>query len=278
MQLQLRDRTLDATGRTLVMAILNVSHDSPIASSVVPPAEARDRALDLVRAGAAIIDVGAQSTRTGARVLTADEEIERVCPVIEALHAEGVPTSVDTWTAEVARAAAQAGVDVLNDVTGVTDPAMLAVAVEYRLAVIAMHMRGRPQHHREVDQHADDLPAEVHAFLIERATTLTEAGVHQVWLDPGFGFAKSAQDNVRLLHALPALVATGHPVLISASRKGFLAELMGRGDRQDVDGLLEATVAFNTIAASYGAHVLRVHDVQAVADAIRVTNAVRATA
>lgn len=277
MLLQLRDRTLDATS-TLVMGILNVSHDSPIATSVVPPAEARERALDLVRAGAAIIDVGAQSTRTGARVLTAQEEIERVCPVIEALHAEGVPVSVDTWTAEVARAAAQAGVDVLNDVTGVTDPAMLAVAVEYRLPAIAMHMRGRPQQHREVDQTAADLPAEVHAFLLERAAALTAAGVPQVWLDPGYGFAKTPEDNVRLLHALPALVATGYPVLISASRKGFLAELLGRGDRQDVDGLLEATVAFNTIAANYGAHVVRVHDVAAVADAIRITNAVRATA
>lgn len=277
-RLELGDLAIDVDRRTVVMGIVNVSHDSPVAHSVFAPDEARAHALDLVRAGAAIIDVGAQSTRTNGRSMTAQEEIERVCPVIEALRAEGIPTSIDTWTPAVAHAAARAGVALLNDVTGLTDPAMVAVAAEFRLPAAVMHMRGAPQHHREVSQQYDDVAAEVQAFLLDRAATLEAAGAGQVWLDPGFGFAKSPEDNLRLLRALPALVDTGRPVLISASRKGFLSQLLGRGDRQDTDGLLEATVAFNTLAASAGVHVVRVHDVAEVADALAVTNAVRATA
>ncbi len=278
MELRLRDRTINCTGRTLVMGIVNVSWDSPVARSIVAPTEARDRALELVRAGASIIDVGAQSTRAFARELTAQEEIERVCPVIAALRTEGVVTSVDTWQPEVARAAAEAGVDVLNDVSGFTNAGMVAVASEFALPSIVMHMRGRPQHHRDVDQTYGDIATEVQAFLVDRAEALEAAGVGQVWLDPGFGFAKSAVDNVRLLHGLPALVATGRPVLVSASRKGFLSELIGQGDRQDSDGLLEATVAFNSLAAWAGVHVVRVHDVPEIADALKIVDAVRAAA
>jgi dihydropteroate synthase len=273
--LRLRDQTIDCANRTVVMAIVNVSHDSPITHSVFDPSEARTYALECVRNGATIIDVGAQSTRTGARVLDALEEIERVCPVIEALHAEGIATSVDTWTADVARAAADAGVSLLNDVTGLTNPAMLTVAVDFGLPAVVMHMRGKPQHHREIDQTYDDIVAEVRAFLLERAATLEAAGTGQVWLDPGFGFAKSPEDNVRLLAGVPELVAEGRPVLVSASRKGFLAQLLGRGDRQDANGLLEATVAFNALAAWRGVHVVRVHDVAEVSDAVRIVNAVR---
>jgi dihydropteroate synthase len=208
-------------------------------------------------------------------VLSAQEEIDRVCPLIAALHAEGVPASIDTWTPSVARAAAEAGVSLLNDVSGMTDAEMLAVATEFRLPVVVMHMRGDPQHHREADQTYDDIAAEVQTFLLDRAAGLEAAGAGQVWLDPGFGFAKSPEDNVRLLTGLPELVASGRPVLVSASRKGFLSQLLGRGDRQDADGLLEATVAFNTLAAWRGAHVVRVHDVPEVSDAVRIVNAVR---
>ncbi len=275
MQLILGDHVIDCTDRTVVMGILNVSDDSPIAESIVDAGSAVDRAVALRRAGAELIDVGARSTRVGGRELTPQEEIERVCPVIEALSREGIPTSVDTWIAEVARAAAGAGVGLLNDVTGFTDPEMVRVAADYRLAACAMHMRGVPTRHREVDQSFDDIATEVREFLIDRATTLEAAGAGQVWLDPGFAFGKSVQDNLRLLDSLPALVATGRPVLISASRKGFLAELLGHGDVQDAPGMTEATVAFNTLAAHLGVHVVRVHDVEAVTAALRVVNAVR---
>ena len=277
MLLQLRDRVIDVTNRTAVMGILNVSDDSPIAFSRVGLDEARVRALQLASEVAEIIDVGAHSTRSNARVLTPEEEAARDVPVIEALVAEGLVVSVDTWTPSVARAAAQAGVHLLNDVTGLTDPAMVDVAAEFGLPACVMHMRGRPQHHREVDQHFEDVNAEVRDFLLDRAHFLAERGV-TAWLDPGFAFGKSAEDNLALLEGLPGLVAMGHPVLISASRKGFLAELLGRGDTQDAPGLLEATLAFNVLAANAGVHVVRVHDVGPMVDALAVVNALRAQA
>ncbi len=276
MRLELGGHVIDCTGRTAVMGILNVASDSPVRHSVAGPHEAFTRAIELHRAGAEIIDVGAHSTRTGGRDLDPREEIERVCPVIERIHAEGIPVSVDTWTPAVARAAALAGADLLNDVTGFTHPEMVVVASEYRLPVIAMHMRGAPKHHREVDQQYQDVVEEVRAFLIGQAETLRASGVPQVWLDPGFAFGKSVRDNLRLLNGLPRLLDTGYPVVISASRKGFLGEALGQGDRQDVAGLLEATVAFNVLAAYLGVHVVRVHDVAEVARALRVVNAARA--
>ncbi len=275
MKLELGEHVIDCTDRTAVMGILNVSYDSPVAHSVFDPHEALARAVELHHSGAEIIDVGAHSTKTGARDLDPQEEIERVCPVIEAISAEGIPVSVDTWTPAVARAAASAGVHLLNDVTGFTDPEMVAVAVEYRLPAVVMHMRGKPKFHYEVDQHYEDVVEEVRTFLGDRAEALRTAGVPQVWLDPGFAFGKPAADNLRLLNGLPRLVDTGSPVLISASRKGFLAELMGLSYSQDVVGLLEATIAFNTLAASLGVHVVRVHDVAEVARALRVVNAAR---
>ena len=274
MLLHLRDRVLDVTDRTAIMGILNVSDDSPIAFSRVSVQAARDRAVELARQGAAIIDIGAHSTRSNAVDLTPDEEAARVVPVIEAAVAEGLLISVDTWTPSVARAAAEAGVHLLNDVTGFTDPAMLAIASEYGIPGCVMHMRGLPKHHREVSQDYDDVNVEVHDFLLERAAALRAARVTP-WLDPGFAFGKSAEDNAALLTGLPALIAEGYPVLISASRKGFLAEYLGRGDTQDAPGLLEATIAFNVLAASAGVHVVRVHDVQPMADALAVVNAIR---
>ena len=274
MILTLRDRQIDVTNRTAVMGILNVSDDSPVAFSRVGVTEALDRAQALAAEGAAIIDIGAHSTATGAADLSASEEIERVVPVIEAVVRAGLIASVDTWTPEVARAAAEAGVHLLNDVTGFTEPGMVEVAREYGIPGCVMHMRGDPKRHREVSQQYEDIEAEVRADLVRRAQVLKAQGV-EVWLDPGFGFGRSAADNAALLRGLPALVVEGYPVLVSASRKGFLAELLGRPYGQDQDGLLEATVAFNSLAAYWGAHVVRVHDVAAISDAVKVASAIR---
>jgi len=275
MKLRLGEHTIDVTDRTVVMGILNVSDDSPIGESIVPAEAARDRALELAAQGAAIVDIGAVSTASGARQLETQEEIDRVCPVIEAVAREGIPTSVDTWNPEVARAAAEVGVHLLNDVSGFTKPEMVAVAGELGLAACVMHMRGQPRFHYDADQTYDDIAAEVEAFLIERAAALDEAGAAQVWLDPGFEFGKSLEDNLAMFAGLRGLVATGRPVLISASRKGFLAELLGHRKRQDVSGLLEATLAFNALAAFEGVHVVRVHDVEPISQALAVVNGVR---
>ena len=274
MELKLGDLSIDATNRTVVMGILNVSIDSPVAESIVAAGAASDRLMALRAAGAEIIDVGARSTRLNAQPMSAQEEIERVCPAIEFAAGEGIATSVDTWSAEVARAAAQCGVHALNDVTGFSDPEMVRVAADFGLVASVMHMRGRPGRH-EVDQTYADIGAEVTQFLRERAAAVEVAEAGQVWLDPGFGFGKSAADNVRLLHALPELISAGRPVLISASRKGFLGELLGHGDVQDFPGVVEATLAFNSLAARLGAHVVRVHDVGPVVAALRVVEAVR---
>ena len=276
MELRLGEHTIDCTNRTVVMGILNVSDDSPIGESIVAAASAVDRAVALREQGAAIIDIGAVSTAEGARQLDTQEEIDRVCPVIEAVAREGVPASVDTWNPDVARAAAESGVHLLNDVSGFTKPEMVAVAGQLGLPACVMHMRGQPRFHYDTDQTFDDITAEVEAFLLERAAVLDAAGAGQVWLDPGFEFGKSLEDNLAMFGGLRGLVATGRPVLISASRKGFLAELLGHRKRQDAPGQLEATLAFNTLAAFEGVHVVRVHDVEPVAQALAVVNGIRA--
>ena len=280
MLIELGGQTLDATDRCHVMGILNVATDSPVADSIVVVGDAPRRAEALRSAGASIIDVGAQSTRTGAAEISVDEEIARVAPVVESLVSEGHLISVDTWTAGVARAAVAAGAHLINDITG-ADPETVGVAVETKTPIAVMHMRGRPQRHREVTHEYDDVAAEVRAYLDRRAQEIKQAGAPDVWIDPGFQFGRGLDDNLRLLLDLPNLSRLGHPVLISASRKGFLAELLGHGelrshDAQGKPGMLEATVAFNVIAAWLGAHVVRVHDVQEVAWALSVSTAARA--
>ena len=280
MLIELGGRTLDSTDRCLIMGILNVATDSPVGDSVVDVGTAPRRAEELRQAGAAIIDVGAQSTRTGAAEVSSDEEIARVTPVIETLVAEGHLVSVDTWTAPVARAAVEAGAHLINDITG-ADPETVQVAVDSNTPIAVMHMRGRPQRHREVAHQYQDVAIEVRDYLARRADEIEAAGAPDVWIDPGFQFGRGLEDNLRLLLDLPNLTNLGHPVLISASRKGFLAEMLGHGelrshDAQGQPGMIEATIAFNVLAAWLGAHVVRVHDVEEIAWALHVSRAARA--
>lgn len=279
MQIELGGRTLDATDRCHVMGILNVATDSPVSESVVDVGDAPRRADAMRAAGASIIDVGAQSTRTGAAEVSAEQEIARVAPVIETLVREGHLVSVDTWTAPVARAAVAAGAHLINDITG-ADPETVAVAVDTETPLLIMHMRGRPQQHRTADHAYVDVAAEVRDYLEVRAAEIRAAGAPAVWIDPGFQFGRGLADNLRLLLDLPQLAALGYPVLISASRKGFLAEILGHGELRSHDaqgraGMLEATLGFNVLAAWLGAHVVRVHDVESVAWALRVSEAAR---
>ncbi len=276
MQLTIGEHIIDCTDHTAVMAILNIDTDSPIAESVVSADAALDRARILRAAGAEIIDVGAHSTRSDGELVPPHEEIERVYPVVEALAREGFIVSVDTWTGSVAQAASEAGAHILNDITAGRDPQLVRVAAEGHLPLIIMHMRGQPTRHRKADQHYENMGAEVRAFLSARAETLSAAGMADLWLDPGFQFGKSADDNLRMLDDLPNLLALGRPVVVSASRKGFLSELLGEGYGQQAPGLLPATLAFNTLAAAAGAHIVRVHDVAEIAAALRIVDAIRA--
>ena len=194
--------------------------------------------------------------------------------MIEAVAREGIPTSVDTWTPEVARAAAEAGVHLLNDVSGFTAPAMVAVAVSTPSPPARCTCAARRSATTRSTKRTTT-SSRGRGFLEERAISLEAAGVTDVWLDPGFAFGKPVGDNARLLAGMPQVVALGRPVLVSASRKGFLGELLGGGNDQYAPRILEATLAFNTLAAWHGAHVVRVHDVGPVVAALRVVDAVR---
>ena len=265
--------------RTLVMSVLNVTPDSfSDGGRFVDVDVAVAHALEQVAAGADIIDVGGESTRPGAGRIPADQELGRVIPVIERLVAHGVVVSIDTMRAEVAREAVAAGAGIVNDVSGgLADPAMHDWIAGVDVPYIAMHWRG---HSTDMDQLAvyDDVVSDVIAELRDRLDALAAAGVDadRVVLDPGLGFAKTAAHNWALLAALPELAALGHPVLIGASRKRFLGELLGEpGHPRPVEQRDAATDAVTALAAAAGTWAVRVHDVRGSRDAIAVASAWR---
>jgi dihydropteroate synthase len=254
----------------LVMGVLNVTPDSfSDGGRYASPAAAVEHGRRLVAEGADWVDVGGESTRPGAAPVDEQEELRRVVPVIEALAAAGVPVSVDTRKAGVARAAAGAGARLLNDVSASLWP----VAAELGLPWAAMHARGEPATMQD-DPRYDDVVAEVQAFLVERAETALAAGVPEVWIDPGIGFGKTADHNLALLAHLDAFVATGHPVLVGTSRKRFLGELLAAADGAaavvPTDDRLEGSLATATWALACGAAMVRVHDVRAAHHAVQV--------
>lgn len=269
--------------RCLVMGIVNVTEDSfSDGGRYLDPAKAVAHAKQLVAEGADIIDVGGESTRPGASRVEAGVEKQRVVPVIEALHAEGIRTSVDTMRASGAAAAAEAGVDLINDVSGgLADPEMFAVMADAKVPVCLMHWKTvRFGDAAGQADHGGDVVADVRATLNRLVEKALAAGVKEsaITLDPGLGFAKSAQDNWALLKALPEFIAGEFPVLVGASRKRFLAAL--RPERGFASSLVDAkdiaanadpaTAAVTAIAASEGAWCVRVHDVAVSRDAVDV--------
>lgn len=271
---------LVARPRTLVMSVLNVTPDSfSDGGRYVDPDVAVRHGLAQVAAGADIIDVGGESTRPGARRVPAAVEAARVIPVVEALVGHGVVVSVDTMRAEVARVAVAGGAALINDVSGgLADPDMYSCVAEVSVPYVAMHWRG---HSRTMDEHAayDDVVAEVCAELSARRDGLVAAGVDpaRVVLDPGLGFAKTGQHNWQLLAGLTDLLALGHPVLVGASRKRFLGDLLAEdGHPRPVEQRDAATDAVTALSAAAGAWAVRVHDVRGSRDAIAVAGAWRA--
>ena len=250
------------------MGVLNVTPDSfSDGGRWLDPEAAIAHGREMSADGAAIIDVGGESTRPGARPVPEEEELRRVLPVVEALARDGMVVSIDTRKAAVARAAVAAGATIINDVSSDLWP----VAAETGAGWVAMHMPADPL---VMQQHAhyDDVVAEVKAHLVERAARAKEAGVEQVWIDPGIGFGKTAEHNLSLLRHLDQFVATGLPVLVGTSRKSFLGKLAA-----DPNGLpaapadrVEGTVATTTWAVLQGVDVVRVHDVRPVNHAVRL--------
>jgi dihydropteroate synthase len=266
--------TLDFSGGAMVMGILNVTPDSFSDGGRFTDVEAAvARGVEMVRQGAAIIDIGPESTRPGAEPVPADEQIIRAVPVIEKLLQQvDTPISIDTRIPEVAHAAIEAGAAILNDITALVDDAMMQLAVEKQTPVILMHMQGQPRTMQQ-NPHYDDVVTDVLEFLMERAKAAEDAGVpaNHIILDPGIGFGKTAEHNLQLLRRLDLLCDLGYRVLIGASRKRFIGQLTGKDTPAE---RVFGTAATTAIAIVKGASIIRVHDVAETVDVVKVANAV----
>jgi dihydropteroate synthase len=270
-----RDRVLDLSDGPAVMGIVNVTPDSFFAPSRRATAlAAAEAALAMEAEGAALVDIGGESTRPGSAAVSVDEELERVVPAIEAIRARtDLPLSVDTRKAAVAAAALDAGADIVNDVTALYgDPAMLSVVAGKGAAAILMHMLGEPGTMQDAPSYAD-CAAEVRDYLAAAAERAIAAGVgrDRIALDPGVGFGKRLEDNLDLIARLDLVVALGYPVLVGLSRKSFVGAITGRPAEARLSGSLGAACA----AYEAGARIFRVHDVAATVDALSVFDASR---
>lgn len=258
--------------RPLVMGIVNVTPDS---FSDGGRHFLRDAAIahaqQLIAEGADILDIGGESTRPGAQEVSAQEEMDRVLPVIEGLRAASVPLSIDTCKPEVMRAALAAGVHMVNDINALLQPEALAALVASDAAVCLMHKQGQPQTMQQ-DPHYGDVLQEVMEFLHTRIAVVEAAGLarNRIVVDPGFGFGKTLGHNLTLLRNLDKFSALGVPLLAGLSRKSMLGAITG----QDVGHRLSASVAAALIAVQRGAGIVRVHDVRASCDALKIWQAV----
>jgi dihydropteroate synthase len=258
----------------VVMGVVNVTPDSFSDGGMLGDTDAAVRhALQLVEEGAAIIDVGGESTRPGAAAVSPQSELERVIPVLQALRARtDVVLSVDTSKPEVMRAAVAAGADLINDVRGLRGAGAMEAAAETGAAVCLMHMQGEPQTMQGSPRY-DNVVTEVHDFLRDRAQACEAAGIvrERIAIDPGFGFGKTVEHNLALLRGLPHLAALSFPVLVGLSRKSMLQSITGR----PVGSRLAGSLALATLAVANGASIVRAHDVSATVDALRVVSAYR---
>jgi dihydropteroate synthase len=261
---------------TLVMGILNVTPDSfSDGGTYRAPGAAVARAIAIEAAGAHIIDIGGESTRPGSAGISADEEMRRVLPVIEKLRGQiRIPISVDTSKAEVAEAAAEAGAQILNDVTGLrNDPRMAEVARRRKLGLILMHMRGTPRTMQKAG-FARDVIRDVTVGLRRSVELAIKAGVarDQIVVDPGIGFGKSHEQNCEIMQRLSEIANLGFPVLVGTSRKSFLGTALRKDSSQD---RVWGTAVTVTASILQGAHLVRVHDVAEMARVARVADVVR---
>jgi dihydropteroate synthase len=278
-RLSLRSRTLELGARTLVMGVLNVTPDSfSDGGKFFRAADAVKAALAMQKAGADILDIGAESTRPGSTGISSEEELERLLPVLRALHGRlKIPISIDTQKASVAEAALDAGAEMLNDISGLKqDPKIAEVAARFGVPIVLMHMRGTPRTMQKKPW-AKNVIKDVSRGLRESVAIARRAGLDksQIILDPGIGFGKSFAQNYELLAKLPALARLGYPLMVGTSRKGFLgATLAGNGKLLPTDERIWGTAA--TVAASIlqGAHIVRVHDVEEMVQVAKVADRV----
>jgi dihydropteroate synthase len=258
--------------RPSVMGVVNVTPDSFSDGGVnYAPEDAIASARRMFDDGAAIVDVGGESTRPGSDGVSVDEELRRVLPVLEGLS--GAPFSIDTVKAEVARRAIELGAELVNDVTALRgDPELAGVVANAGVYLCLMHMRGEPRTMQD-DPRYDDVAADVTAFLEERLAFAVEAGIpeERICLDPGIGFGKTVEHNVELVRRLDVLLALGRPVVIGFSRKRSLGRLLG--DPEATTGSVSASIGAAIAAYERGATILRVHDVRETVEALTVAGA-----
>ena len=259
--------------RPSVMGVVNVTPDSFSDGGLfVDPASAVEHGRRLAAEGAAVVDVGGESTRPGAEPVSTDDELGRVTPVLEGLS--GLPVSIDTSKAPVARRALELGAELVNDVTALRgDPAMAEVIAEGGAFVCLMHMQGEPRTMQVAPQY-DDVVSDVLAFLEKRVAFAVENGIREerICVDPGIGFGKTADQNLELLRRLDELGSLGRPVLVGVSRKSTLGKIVGNG--RSKDALVAASVAAAVSAYDHGAWMIRAHDVRETVDGLAVAAAV----
>ncbi|WP_338429308.1 dihydropteroate synthase [Synechococcus elongatus] len=263
--------------RTYVMGVINVTPDSfSDGGQFLDPAIAVAQGQALWKAGADILDIGGQSTRPGAETVPLAVELERVVPVVRSLRAvlgSEPLLSVDTTRVEVAAAALEAGADWINDISGgIYEPEILSLAAERQAPIVLMHLRGTPQTMQQLTDY-DDVVTAVRTGLAERREAAIAAGVQpdQIILDPGIGFAKTAEQNLELLRRQQELTTLGCPLLVGVSRKSFIGKILNQPDPQQ---RIWGTAAACTAAIAHGADILRVHDVAAMVDVARVVDAI----
>jgi dihydropteroate synthase len=274
-RLRLPSRTLVLGERTLVMGVLNVTPDSFSDGALYFSTDAAvARALEIESAGADILDLGGESTRPGSQGISAEEELRRILPVLEKIRGRlKIPISVDTSKAEVVEAAAAAGAEIINDVTALRgDPRIADVARRRKLPIILMHMRGEPRTMQK-NPFARDVLRDVTTGLRKALAMARRAGVakSQIILDPGTGFGKSYEQNFELIARLPELARLGYPLLVGTSRKSFIGRALGGVPETE---RIWGTAATVTASILQGAHIVRVHDVAAMVQVVRVTDVI----
>ena len=273
--IETRHGPIDARRRTVLMGIINVTPDSFYdGGKRLDPDKAVADGIDLIEAGAEVLDVGGESTRPGAKPVSVEEELQRVLPVIRGLRRNiNVPISIDTYKAQVAGAALGEGADIVNDISALRfDPQMAVLVAAEKVPIVLMHMQGTPRT-MQAEPCYNDVLREVQEFLTTQVHFAIEAGVERenIIIDPGIGFGKNLEHNLTLLRGLPALASMGQPLLVGASRKTFIGKILGVEPDERLEGSLAAAIA----AVFGGAHIVRVHDVKETRRAIRVADAIR---
>jgi dihydropteroate synthase len=272
--LVIRQRCFEWGQRTYLMGILNVTPDSfSDGGEFNTTSAALAQAQALVAAGADIIDVGGQSTRPGSKQITLAEELERVLSVLQALRPEiSIPISVDTTRASVAKAAVEAGADIVNDISGGTfDLEMLSTVANLGVPIILMHIRGTPETMQKQTDYQDLIP-EIYSFLARQIGAATDAGIDskKIIIDPGIGFAKNYEQNLEIFRRLRSLQPLNCPILVGPSRKGFIGQILNQPDPK---ARVWGTAAVCCAAIFNGADILRVHDVSQMRDVSQVADA-----